>query len=162
MDIDRIGWAILENLEREGRIGMAELGRRVGLSAPAVAARVRRFEEEGVIDGYSARLNLRRLGITAEGFVKMSVRGSEVVQQELIAMMRGIPEILDVWRVTGAETYIMRVAAPTVEDLEHILGPLWTYGLTVTSVVMSHPVSGRALDAVTVGREGEEDRPGRG
>lgn len=144
--IDEIGWAILTELQREGRIGFAELGRRVGLSAPAVAARVRRYEEEGIIEGYRAHLSFDRLGLDVRAFVRMSVMGPMDLHDELVELAGGIPEVLDLWRVTGAETYIMRVAVRSVADLERVLHPLWRYGDTVTSVVMSHPIVRRPID----------------
>jgi Lrp/AsnC family leucine-responsive transcriptional regulator len=149
-DIDDIGWAILTELQREGRIGFAELGRRVGLSAPAVAARVRRFEDEGIIEGYRAQLSFEHLGLDVRAFVRMSVMGAMHLHDELIEVARGIPEILDLWRVTGAETYIMRVAVRSVGDLERVLHPLWQYGDTVTGVVMSHPIARRPIDREVV------------
>jgi Lrp/AsnC family leucine-responsive transcriptional regulator len=150
VEIDEIGWAILTELQQDGRIGYAELGRRVGLSPPAVAARVRRYEEEGIIEGYRAQLSFERLGLDVRAFVRMSVMGPLDVQDQLIEAARGIPEILDMWRVTGAETYIMRVATRSVGDLERVLHPFWQYGDTVTGVVMSHPIARRPIqrDAV--------------
>jgi Lrp/AsnC family leucine-responsive transcriptional regulator len=145
-EIDDIGWEILTELQREGRIGFAELGRRVGLSAPAVAARVRRYEEEGIIESYRAQLSFERLGLDVRAFVRMSAMGAMDVHDELIEVAAGIPEILDLWRVTGAETYIMRVAVASVADLERVLHPLWQYGDTVTGVVMSHPIARRPID----------------
>jgi len=150
IDIDDIGWEILTELQRDGRIGFAELGRRVGLSAPAVAARVRRLEEDGVIEGYRAQLSFERLGLDVRAFVRMSAMGAIDVHDELIEVAAGIPEILDMWRVTGAETYIMRVAVQSVGDLERVLHPLWKYGDTVTGVVMSHPIARRPIDPLIV------------
>jgi Lrp/AsnC family leucine-responsive transcriptional regulator len=150
VEIDEIGWEILTELQRDGRIGYAELGRRVGLSPPAAAARVRRYEEEGIIEGYRAQLSFERLGLDVRAFVRMSVMGSIDVQEELIEVARGIPEILDLWRVTGAETYVMRVATRSVADLERVLHPFWQYGDTVTSVVMSHPITRRPIQQETV------------
>ena len=149
-EIDEIGWSILTELQREGRVGFAELGRRVGLSAPAVAARVRRLEDDGVIEGYRAQLSFERLGLDVRAFVRMSAMGAMDIHDDLIEVARGIPEVLDMWRVTGAETYIMRVAVRSVGDLERVLHPLWQYGDTVTGVVMSHPIARRPIDPVIV------------
>jgi len=80
----------------------------------------------------------------------MSVMGPMVLHDELIEVARGIPEILNLWRVTGAETYIMRVAVRSVADLERVLHPLWQYGDTVTGVVMSHPIARRPIDRTIV------------
>jgi Lrp/AsnC family leucine-responsive transcriptional regulator len=145
MQLDDIDWSILGELQRDGRVGFRELGRRVGLSAPAVTARVHRLEESKIIAGYRAVVDPERLGFTVQAFVRMSVAGPPDIDEEFVAFARTIPEILDVYRVTGAETYLLRVVVATVADLERVLRPLWRYGDTVTGVVMSVPVADRAL-----------------
>ncbi len=145
MRLDDIDWSILGELQLDGRVGFRELGRRVGLSAPAVTARVRRLEELGIIAGYRAVVDPARLGFTVQAFVRMSVAGPPDIDEEFVAFARTIPEILDVYRVTGAETYLLRVVVATVTDLERVLRPLWRYGDTVTGVVMSVPVADRAI-----------------
>jgi len=125
------------------------MGRRVGLSAPAVTARVRRLEESGVIAGYRADVDPVRLGHTVQAFVRMSAGGPPDIDEEFVAYARTIPEILDVYRVTGAETYLLRVVVATMTDLERVLRPLWRYGDTVTGVVMSVPVADRPITRAT-------------
>ena len=140
MHLDDIDWAILDELQREGRVGFRELGRRVGLSAPAVTARVRRLEVDEVITGYRAVIDLERVGLPVQAFVRMSVLGDPGLDNEFVEFAEAVPEILAMYRVTGAETYLLRVAVPSVTDLERVLRPLWRFGDTVTGVVMSVPV----------------------
>ena len=149
MRLDDIDWSILGELQSDGRIGFRELGRRVGLSAPAVTARVRRLEESGIIGGYRAVVDPQQLGFTVQAFVRMSVAGHPDVDEEFVSFARTIPEILDVYRVTGAETYLLRVVVATVADLERVLRPLWRYGDTVTGVVMSVPIADRPVVRAT-------------
>ncbi len=148
--LDEIGWDILEVLQREGRIGYAELGRRVGLSAPAVAARVRSMEEAGVITGYRAEVDLEKIGLTVQTFVRMNVRGGPAEHRAFLRAAHRIPEVVVLWRLSGAETYLLRVAAKGVSDLERVLRPLWTFGDTITSVVMSMPIPMRPIGRETV------------
>jgi Lrp/AsnC family leucine-responsive transcriptional regulator len=145
MRLDDLDWDILDLLQREGRIGYRELGRRVGLSAPAVAARVRKLEEAGVIAGYRAVIDSERLGLRVEAFVQLAVSGSPDADERVIDAARSIPEILDVWRVTGRETYLLRVVVPVVHDLERVLRPLWEYGETTTGAVLSSPLEDRPI-----------------
>jgi Lrp/AsnC family leucine-responsive transcriptional regulator len=151
MQLDDIDWGLLDELQRDGRAGFRELGRRVGLSAPAVTGRVRRLEAAGVITGYQAVLDPGALGLPVLAFVRVSGAGGVEADAEFMTAARGIPEIREVHRVTGAETYLMRVQVKTVQDLERVLRPLWKYGDTVTGVVMSIPIANRPLSREMVG-----------
>ena len=151
MHLDDIDWEILDALQQEGRIGYRELGRRVGLSAPAVAARIRKMEAAGIIAGYKAVIDPERLGLRVQAFVQLSVSGpwgragGPNADERVLEAAEAIPEILDVYRVTGRETYLLRVVVPVVHDLERVLRPLWEYGETTTGAVMSVPVQGRPI-----------------
>ena len=145
MQLDDIDWEILDVLQTEGRIGYRELGRRIGLSAPAVAARIRKLEASEIISGYRAVVDPQRLGLRVEAFVQLAVAGSPDADLRVIDAARGIPEILDVWRVTGRETYLLRVVVPVVHDLERVLRPLWQHGETITSAVLSAPLGDRPI-----------------
>lgn len=142
--LDDIDWAILDELQADGRVGYRELGRRVGLSAPAVTARVRRLEQSGVITGYRAVVDPVRLGLDVLAFVRMSVAGyADAADDDVVETAHRIPEIVNVYRVTGAETYLLRVRVASVRDLERVLRPLWRFGATTTGVVMSQPIADR-------------------
>ncbi|MCB2222752.1 MAG: Lrp/AsnC family transcriptional regulator [Actinobacteria bacterium] len=145
MRLDDIDWEILDALQADGRAGYRELGRRIGLSAPAVAARVHKLEAAGIVSGYRAVVDPERLGLRVEAFVQLAVSGSPDADERVIEAARGIPEILDVWRVTGRETYLLRVVVPVVHDLERVLRPLWQHGETITSAVLSAPLEDRPI-----------------
>jgi Lrp/AsnC family leucine-responsive transcriptional regulator len=145
MTLDDIDWAILGELQRDGRTGFRELGRRVGLSAPAVTARVRRLEEAGIITGYRAVVDPDALGVDVLAFVRMSVPDHPDADDDVISAAAEIPEIVNAYRVTGAETYVLQVRVHRVHDLEGVLRPLWRFGATTTSVVMSQPVADRPV-----------------
>ncbi len=151
VQLDDIDWALLDELQRDGRAGFRELGRRVGLSAPAVTARVRRLEAAGIITGYRAVLEPGALGLPVLAFVRVSGAGGMEADAEFMGVAGSIPEIREVHRVTGAETYVMRVQVKTVQDLERVLRPLWRYGDTVTGVVMSMPIADRPITREMVG-----------
>lgn len=157
MRLDDIDWAILDHLQREGRVGFRELGRRVGLSAPAVTARVRRLEQAGVIAGYRAVVNPDALGLDVLAFVRMSVPGSPDADEDVIATARELPEIVNAYRVTGAETYLLRVRVPSVHDIERVLRPLWRFGATTTGVVMSQPLKDRPFTRAMLDRATPRD-----
>lgn len=145
MNLDDIDWAILDELQADGRAGFRELGRRIGLSAPAAAARVRKLEDAGIITGYRAVINESALGLDVRAFVRMNVVGHTDTHDSFLAVAQGIPEIIELNRVSGEQTYVLRVAVPSVSDLERVLHPLWEYGDTVTGVIMSAPIADRPV-----------------
>ena len=141
--LDAKGWRILQELQRNARLSYSELARRVGLSVPAATERVRKMEEAGIISGYRAQLDLARLGLTINAFVRMSVVGD--VFTRVTAAVRGMPEVLECHRGTGADSFIMKVAVSSVEHLESLIDRLTPYGTTSTSIVLSSPVPRRDL-----------------
>src|SRR3546814_19877632 len=103
--IDEIGWRILEVLQRNARMNFAELGRLVGLSAPAVAERVKRLEDRGVMTGYQAQVDRAKLGYGLTAFIRM--RTSSDTYPRIAAPVRELPEILACHHVTGEAAFIM-------------------------------------------------------
>lgn len=142
--LDDIGWQILRELQRNARITFSELGRRVSLTPPAVAERVRRLEEAGVIAGYHVELNGEALGYPVSAFVRITSTGASCA--ELGQAIKGFPEVLECHRVTGEEAYIAKVAVRSVAHLENLIDRLMPYGETITSVVLSSPVTHRVIE----------------
>ncbi len=142
--MDDIARAILTHLQEDARITYAELGRLVGLSAPAVAERVRRLEEAGIITGYHAHVDLEKAGRGMVAFIR--VTSPVELGRQLSALVREIPEVLEFHHVTGGEGFIMKVAVGSVSHLEHVIGQLLPYGQTISSIVLSSPVTWRRID----------------
>jgi Lrp/AsnC family leucine-responsive transcriptional regulator len=141
--LDEIDWHILEELQRDGRISYSELGRRVSLTAPAVADRVRRLEEAGVITGFRAEVDAARLGYPITAFIRWTANGSDCAALGGIA--KDIPEILECHRITGETSYILKVGTTSVGHLEELLDRLMPHGSTITSVVLSSSVVHRPI-----------------
>jgi Lrp/AsnC family leucine-responsive transcriptional regulator len=141
MLLDRTNRRIVGELAAEGRLSMAELGRRVGLSPPAVAERVQRLERRGVITGYRAELDPRALGypLLALVRVKPGLRQLDKVR-ELAADTR---EVIECHRVTGEDCFVLKVCLPSIEALGAILDRFLVYGETTTSIVQASPVERR-------------------
>ncbi|MBX3700337.1 MAG: Lrp/AsnC family transcriptional regulator [Dokdonella sp.] len=141
--LDAIDWQILAIVQQEARLSFAELGRRIGMSTPAAAERMRQLEAAGVIRGYRAELDLARVGRPVLAIVRMSVVGD--VFTRVTAAIRQSPEVLECHRGTGADSFTIKVAVPSIEDLEQLIDRLTPFGTTSTSIVLSSPVPWRAL-----------------
>lgn len=138
--LDPMSRSILAELQRDARLSYTELGRRVGLSTPAVAERVRRLEESGVIQGYEARLDPRALGLDVCAFVRIRITGAEAMARRLTELASQLPEVLECHRCTGDESFILKVRVESVAALEALIDRLTPYGMTSTALVLSSPV----------------------
>ena len=156
--LDALDWRILEELQENARITYSELGRRVALTPPAVAERVRRLEEAGVIRGFRADLDHTRLGLPITAFVRMRA-ANETTCRELGERAGDFEEILECHRVTGEDSYIAKVAVRSVAHLEKLIDRLMPYAETITSLVLSAPVTTRVLAAPAAEPEEADARP---
>jgi len=157
--LDDIDWGILAEVQENARITFTELGRRVSLTAPAVAERVRRLEESGVIAAFRAHLDPALVGYPITAFVRWTSTGPDCARLGEVA--KGIPEIVECHRITGETSYILKVAARSVRHLEQLLDRLMPHGSTITSVVLSSPVVHRALEAAPAEAVEEDTGPAR-
>src|ERR1051325_11168164 len=101
--LDKVGWQILDELQENARISFAELGRRVGMSTPAVIDRVSRMEKVGIIRGYRVDLDPSRIGFPILAFFRISVVGQ--LLPRVIEVARESPEVLECHRVTGSDSF---------------------------------------------------------
>jgi Lrp/AsnC family transcriptional regulator, leucine-responsive regulatory protein len=143
VELDAIAWKILESLQHNARVSFAELGRKVGLSTPAVAERVHRLEEAGVIAGYHASLNLPRIGLTIRVLVRLTIPGGDVQMSRALVAMKEMPEINRCHRITGAESFVIAADVVSISHLEALIDRLSALGATSTSTVLSSPVERR-------------------
>jgi Lrp/AsnC family leucine-responsive transcriptional regulator len=141
--VDAIDLRILTELQLNARLSLAELGRRVCLSAPAVGERVQRLEESGVITGYHAEVDPRAVGFPVTVMVRVSPAVRELARIAKIA--EEIPEIVECYRMTGDDCYYFTMHLRSVDRLEPILDRFTPYGRTTTSLIQSAPVPRRPL-----------------
>jgi Lrp/AsnC family leucine-responsive transcriptional regulator len=153
--LDETGWRLLEALQENARLSYSELGQRVNLSAPAVAERMRRLEEAGIITGYHAEVNLSKLGLSITAIVRVGNTAGQSCQHTL-ARIKAIPEVLECYRVTGSDAVIARVAAGDASHLERIIDQVSFYGPSTTSLVLSNSMSRRTITPLLRERGAEE------
>jgi Lrp/AsnC family transcriptional regulator, leucine-responsive regulatory protein len=141
--LDETNRRIVEELQADARLSMAELGRRVSLSAPAVAERVQRLERAGVVTGYHAAVDPRAIGYPIAAVVR--IRPASRQLHRIPEVAREIPEVVECYRITGEDCFFVKLHLRAMEDLEAILDRFVVYGQTTTSIVHSAPVPPRAL-----------------
>jgi Lrp/AsnC family transcriptional regulator, leucine-responsive regulatory protein len=133
--VDPTDWKLLHLLERDARLSFAELGRKLKLSPPAVAERMKRLEERGVIRAYRAEIDLTSLGRLLHVYLRV------IVQPRDYARFRKKIEVLDAifecHHVTGTESFVLRAATESVPSLEELIQQLTAFGPTTTSVILS-------------------------
>lgn len=140
--LDDIDWRLLRELQQDARLSFAELGRRIHLTAPAVAERMHRLEESGVIKGYRVEIDPAKVGYPIMAFVQVVVTGDS---RRLAHFVRGLPEVLECHRVTGEHCIVMKIAASSIDHLESVVDQFVPYGQPTTSIVYSSSVDGRCL-----------------
>ena len=145
--LDAIGWNILDRLQENARMSFSELGRRVGLSTPAITERVRRMEEAGIITGYHASVDASKAGFPIVVYMRLAISGGENMVSRATQAVKRMPEILECHRVTGTDSFILRAGLLSVMHLESLIDRLTPFGMTSTSTVLSSPVPYRALRA---------------
>ena len=141
--LDGTNIELLREIRADARVSNAELGRRVGLSAPAVAERLARLEEAGAITGYRAELDPRALGYTLS--VVLRIRPAPRELKKVAELAQRTPEVVECHRITGDDCYLMRMWVRDVDHLEEVIDRFAPYGQTTTSIVQSSPVPARAV-----------------
>jgi Lrp/AsnC family transcriptional regulator, leucine-responsive regulatory protein len=140
---DAVNQRILTEMRSDPRITMSELGRRVGLSAPAVTERVGRLERSGVIAGYRLELDPAALGFPVSAYVR--IRPGPGQLRRIAELAAAIPEVTECHRITGEDCFIMRVHAPALDKFEAVLDRFLMHGQTTSSIVQSTVVASRPL-----------------
>jgi Lrp/AsnC family transcriptional regulator, leucine-responsive regulatory protein len=143
MIVDSTSLLLLAELQADARISNAELGRRVGLSAPAVAERLVRLEESGTIRSYRAEIDPRSLGWSLS--LMLRIRPAPRELKKVAELAQRTPEVVECHRITGDDCYVMRLWVRDVEHMEELIDVFAPYGQTTTSIVQSSPVPGRSL-----------------
>ena len=141
--LDGTNRRLLAELQADARLSLAELGRRVGLSSPAVAERLGRLEAEGAIRRYHAELDPRALGLALS--VILRIRPAPRELRKVADLARDTPEVVECHRVTGEDCYFMKLHVHDVEHLEEVIDRFAAYGQTTTSIMQSSPVPARGI-----------------
>ena len=136
--LDQVNLCVLAELQANPRLPMSELGRRVGMSSPAVTERVRRLEDAGVILGYRLDVSPAALGLPLTAFIRVRPNSGQL--SRIAAVAEAIPEVAECHRITGEDCFILKVHLPAMDQLDRILDRFLFHGTTTTSIIQSSPV----------------------
>jgi Lrp/AsnC family leucine-responsive transcriptional regulator len=142
-ELDELNRRLLAELQEDGRLSNAELGRRVGLSAPAVAERVTRMRESGVIRGIHAEVDPRALGFALSAILRVRPAPREL--PKVADLARNTPEVVECHRITGEDCFFLKLHVRDVEHLEEVIDAFAFYGQTTTSIMQTSPVPRRGI-----------------
>ncbi|MHC1781809.1 MAG: Lrp/AsnC family transcriptional regulator [Anaerolineaceae bacterium] len=152
--LDEIDLAILNSLQENARLPFAEVGRAIGLTAPAISERVHKMEDAGIITGYHSAVDNTRAGLPIMVFVQLSLPPGR--SRDVTVMIRGMPEVLECHHVTGQDCFVIKAAVPDMEGLQVLIEHLGHFGKTTTSVVLNAPVTRRTIDLPAIRRHLDE------
>jgi Lrp/AsnC family transcriptional regulator, leucine-responsive regulatory protein len=145
--LDDTNLALLRELQADARLSVAELGRRVGLSSPAVSERLQRLQDGGVVTGYRAEVDPRSLGYALSAVVRVRPAPRQLPKVAELALQT--PEVVECHRVTGEDCYFMKLHVRDVLHLEEVIDRFALYGQTTTSIIQSSPVPVRGVALAT-------------
>ncbi len=142
--LDSLDWQLLRELQGDARLSYNELSRRVGLSSPAVAERVRRMEDAGIIAGYRAEVDPARIGLSVMALIQARCVPGKCLLKTTSAA--NFPEVIEVLKVSGPHCTILKVVASSTAHLESLLERLGQHGEMLTTMVFSSALSRRVID----------------
>ncbi len=145
--IDDLNWKILECLQQNARESFADIGRKVGLSPPAVAERVKKMEDAGILKGYKALVSHSRSGYQLKAIITLRAFMGKL--KPFLAMVGSLNEVVNCYRITGNENIVMEVVLKDQFHLEKFIDKLIQYGETRTHIVLSQVVSYAPLEKIS-------------
>ncbi|MGM7701530.1 Lrp/AsnC family transcriptional regulator [Pseudalkalibacillus sp. Hm43] len=134
--MDKTDIEILINLQNNARISMTELGKMVSMSQPAVTERIKRLEENKVIDHYRAILTPQKVNRTTTAFLLFHTKNCE----KFIQFCKGSSDVVELHRISGRYNYLLKVVSESMETLETFIDTSGEHGDSTTLVVLSSPI----------------------
>ncbi len=143
MELDKTSWSILACLQENARASFADIGREVGLSAPAVAERMIKLEDAGIIQGYRIEVDYEKTGYALKAFITFTAHSGKFIS--FLNYIEKLDEVLECHRVTGNYCIFMKVVVENSGHLQQLLASMMEYGETTTSVILSSPITHRVF-----------------
>lgn len=141
--MDNINKRILSELQRNARISYADLGKKIGLSSPAIAERINKLEEIGIIKRYTAQIDYEKIGFSIRAIIRIQVIPAKM--QSLLKYLRNHEFVYECNRITGEDCLIMKIVLKQAKDLEVFIDSLSEYGNSTTSIILSTPIEDKSV-----------------
>jgi Lrp/AsnC family transcriptional regulator, leucine-responsive regulatory protein len=153
MELDKTSWSILACLQENARASFADIGREVGLSAPAVAERMIKLEEAGIIKGYRIDVDYEKTGFGLKAFITFTAHSGKFTS--FLNYIGKLDEVLECHRVTGNYCIFLKIVAQNSGHLQQLLTSMMEYGETTTSVILSSPITHRVFSKLETKAKGK-------
>lgn len=134
--MDEIDKKIIMSLQKSGKMSMTKLGGEISLSQPVVTERVKKLEENGVIEGYRAIINRKKVNKSVSAFILFQAKQCD----DFVNYCKTVEDVLEVHRVSGQYNFLVKLIAETLETLEWQINDLGQHGDSTTLVVLSSPL----------------------
>ena len=141
--MDEIDEKLLHLLQMNARASLKTLAQEVRMSSPAVSARLERLERDGVILGYTAEINVQKLGYHILAYIHLDLAPER--KPEFINYVSACRNVIECSCVTGAYSMLLKVGCPSTQELDAFIDALQKYGKTKTQIVYSVPIPSRGL-----------------
>jgi Lrp/AsnC family transcriptional regulator, leucine-responsive regulatory protein len=136
--LDQIGVKILHELQKNARMPFSKIGRRVGLSSPAVTERVKKMEDTGIICGYHVKIDHKKIGCPIIAFIFLTTQPEKY--NKIYRFAENSSEIFECHCISGSESFILRTFSNSISQLDDLVEKLGKFGETKTSIVLSSPI----------------------
>ena len=143
MNLDTLNWKILKCLQKNARLTNTEIGKQVGMSSPAVAERIRKMEDVGIIENYNTKVSPFLVGYQFKAIITLRAFMGKL--KPFLTKVKTYDEVLNCYRITGDENIVMEVILTDQKHLERFIDQLITYGESKTQIVLSHVVSNNPI-----------------
>lgn len=137
--IDKTNLRILKVLSQNARLSISQVAKRVHLSPPAVAERIKKMEESGVISGYAPLINLEKLGVAIEALIECEVHKTK--EREFREYLLQVDEVIKIFNITGVTTFIVHVGVIRMSELDRVIEGMLDYCDTNTKLIMNMPLN---------------------
>ena len=139
MKIDELNWKILSSLQSNSRESFSSIGRKIGLTSPAVAERVKKMEDTGILEGYLAKVSHNKVGYQLKAIITLKAFMGKL--KPFLEKVKTMDEVVNCYRITGNENIIMEVVLRDQFHLEKFIDMLIQYGETRTNIILSDVIS---------------------
>jgi Lrp/AsnC family leucine-responsive transcriptional regulator len=143
-ELDALNWKILIELQKNARISYTELGKKIGLTPPAVADRIAKLEEVQIIKGYKAEIDIEKLGYPIRAIMCFTINNGK--EKVFTDVLKNTPEVYECSRITGNYCMVIKLAVKHSSELDEIIRRFKEYGNSTTEVVLSTPIENKVFE----------------